>query len=104
MTVFPFSQHTLLLADHNSVITPGDDSEYKSEHDNLPPAARARAEELSTLSALSLCDTWQEVYGPAMDHDDPRRPKGWTWGFHTEQDETPHRRRIDKIHVSRHIM
>ena len=37
MTVFPFSQHILLLADHNSVITPGDDSEYISEHDNPPP-------------------------------------------------------------------
>ena len=57
MAVSPFSQHILLLADHNSVIVPGDDSEYISEHDNLPPAARARGEELSTLSLLSLCDT-----------------------------------------------
>ena len=68
-----------------------------------PPAARARAEELSTLSAFSMCDTWQEVYGPAPDHNDPQRPKGWTWGLHTEQDECPHCRRIDKIHVSRHM-
>ena len=100
MAVFPFSQHVLLLADHNSVITPGDDSEYGSEHDNLPPAAGARAEELGTLLALSMRDMWQE---DAPDHDDARRLKGWTWGFHTEQDESPHRTRIDKIHVSGHM-
>ena len=63
MAVFPYSQHILLLADHNSVITLGKDSEYISEHDNLPPAARARAEDLSTLSAFNMCDTWQEVVG-----------------------------------------
>ena len=42
MAVFPFSQHILLLADHNSVITPGDDSEHISEHDNLPPPPRSQ--------------------------------------------------------------
>ena len=36
------------------------------------------------LSALSLCDTWQEVYGPILDPDDSRR-------------------RIDKVHVSTHM-
>ena len=95
MAVFPLSKHIHLLADHSSVITPGDDSKTIPKHDNLPTAARARTEELTTLLALSMCDAWQEVYGPALDHDDPRKPKGWTWGFQTENDQQPLGTRIE---------
>ena len=42
------------------------------------------------------------------DTHDTQRAKGCTWGFHTEwvdnqPNPTPHRRRIDKVHVSQHI-
>ena len=103
MDILPMSCHVILLADDNSIITPGVDSETISEYDNLPAATRATAEVSSELPALSMGDAWQEVYGPVMDHDDPWKPKGWTWRFHTEAEEQPHSRKIDKIHLSRHL-
>ena len=105
---FPFSPHVILWADHNSVIIPGVDSEFITVHDNLPPAQRARTAELNCLTELRMQDAWDIVHKSSNQTDDHRRAKGWTWGFHTEQRDgepnaTPHRRRIDKVHVSQHM-
>ena len=51
---FPFSEHAVMLADHNSVITPGEDFEVISVHDDLTPSARAHTTEVRGLAELCL--------------------------------------------------
>ena len=115
--------NVVLLADHNSVIVPGIDSEIVTVHDELPQAMRAREAEVEFLASIRVEDAWDHAFKPAMHQEEPHVPKGWTWGFHTdrshkvvkdpelqaqseeedtqeEQPGVPHRRRLGKIHMS----
>ena len=111
-------RHCVLLADHNSVIAPGVDSEVCTVHDGLPDAVRARDAELAFCVSHDLCDAWSNAFKPTKDPDADHTPKGWTWGFHTEHRAdpesgsevaaplpfAPHRRRIDRIHFASHML
>ena len=110
-------RHCVLLADHNSVMAPGVDSEVCTVHDGLPDAVRARDAELAFCVSHDLCDAWSHAFKPTEDPDADHTPKGWTCGFHTEQRAdpapgsedaplpfAPHRRRIDGIHFASHML
>ena len=123
------AEHIVMLADLNSVITPGMDTEVPTPHDDLPPTARAREMESAFLAELALGDAWTTAFKPSMDPEAHHIPKGWTWGFHMEKphlvtvdpqrtdtplDQThdtsadqestkPHLRQIDKVHLSQHM-
>ena len=74
-----------LLADHNSVITPGMGTEVPTPHDDLPPTARAREMETAFLMENALADAWATASKPSLDPKAHHIPKGWTWGFHTDK-------------------
>ena len=83
------TQHSVLLADHNSVMAPGVDSEVCTVHDGLPDAVRARDAELAFCVNHDLCDAWSHAFQPTEDPEADHTPKGWTWGFHTEHRTEP---------------
>ena len=122
----PLAPHVVMLAHHDSMITQGLDSQKQAVHDDLPAAAAAKEQEVGFLSEMDLGDAWDIAYSPTKDPEASHIPKGWTWGFHIEMQQKaphetpptarddnegvnaytqdPHRRQIDKVHLSQHIL
>ena len=124
----PLADNVVMLADHNSIVTPRVDSEKLTVHDEMPAAVAAREQELLFLSELGVGDAWETAFAPTGESDPATDPKGWTWGFHKEkptenkQDELDsqaseeedeeffvfrndrHRRRINRVHLSQHML
>ena len=119
------SHHVVMLADHNSIITPGVDLEKITPHDEVPAAATTREQELELKGEIGVGDAWKIAYTPTDDPEAHHIPKGWTWGFPIEQNQNKpdrregdskdideldafrnrlHRRRIDRVHLSKYIL
>ena len=71
-------RHCVLLADHNSVMAPGVDSEVCTVHDGLLDAVSARDAELAFCVSHDLCDAWSHAFKPTEGPDADHTPKGWT--------------------------
>ena len=97
----------------------GIDSETVSVKDTLPPVVKAREEEAAVLNSPEVQDAWLCAYYPSGVPNEQHVTKGWTRGAHTvppdrvvhDQGDTddkptpsPHRHRIDRIHISASVV
>ena len=82
----------LLLMDHNSILTPGVDSQFV-RGEEVSGVQSARRAEVEALRKMAMVDRWDLVHaGAAMP------PPQYMFG-HTVQGPKRNLRRIDRVHV-----
>ena len=83
---------TLLLMDHNNILTPGVDSQFV-RGEEVSGVHSARGAEVDALRTLAVVDAWELVHAGTT-----APPPPYTYG-HTIQGPKRNLRRIDRVHV-----